>query len=87
MLKPEEVNALVNHLNQVWGDKTCRRCGEMDWGFQGVIKLELQPLNAFAAMVASGNQQLPTAAMVCGKCGSTELVNLVIAGLVPGVGR
>lgn len=72
---------VANHLVAKWGNKPCPMCGGT-WAMHGYVNM---PLSESPTENRFGGPNLPSVALVCGGCGYTILVNLVIAGVVPGV--
>jgi hypothetical protein len=62
--------------------RDCPICGHSEWGLQqgGVVFLILQSPDAGGSLVLGG-PTLPSVALVCGRCGNTQLLNLLVLGL------
>lgn len=67
----------------------CSRCKENMWSVHGPIELIVPAIPTYTPYSFGGSfvtmgippMVLPTAALVCGNCGLTELVNLGVAGI------
>ncbi len=75
------IDKVTNWINTKWTNKNCVLCTSNAWALNGFVVLSLgdQPHN-----VVLGGQHLPSVALICKTCGNTIIVNLVIAGIVPG---
>lgn len=81
-LTPNEIAGLVNALRSKFHDAQCLRCKSNDWMVDGVLQIYLATTKDKG--LAMGGPFLPTGVLICRNCGTTELVNLVIAGIVQG---
>jgi hypothetical protein len=80
-LDKDTEDKVLAHLKKVWGDGVCRECGKGPQQIQGYVPLALSESPA-ASMFGGG--VLPCIAIVCTVCGSTKLVNLIVAGAIEG---
>jgi len=81
-LTAEEQNNLLNNLRAKWTNSNCLRCNSNNWIVQGVVQQYLASTKDRGNGI--GGEFLPTGVLICRTCGSTELVNLVVAGIVKG---
>lgn len=80
-LTAEEKTKLLEFINSKWVKNiACHRCGSNRWVVDGVVQTYLA--RTAGKGLALGGPFLPNAVLVCQNCGSTELLNLVVAGIV-----
>lgn len=86
MLTAKQKQDVVDHVNMTWKTKKCPMCGKRDWKVEGVVRLLINDYPSTSALCTEDPVPLtlPSAAFVCGKCGNTLLINLVLAGLAKG---
>lgn len=75
-----ESDKLIAFLQAKWKNADCRRCGKVAWSVHGVVQVSLARTTDRG--IAMGGTIIPTGLVICRECGSTEMVNLVVAGLV-----
>jgi ribosomal protein S27AE len=78
-LTAEERSKILYHIGTRWKDAACRRCGEEAWIVDGMVQLTLGEVASRQIVLGS---YLPSAALICGQCGATEFVNLMVAGIM-----
>lgn len=82
-LDPITSNTVLSIINRKWKNKNCLLCGANAWAINGYVTLTMS--NVPTEQVIGGGVVLPSAAVICRNCGNTHIINLVIAGLVPGL--
>lgn len=84
-LTDEQQSKVLAHLKETWRQHNCALCGANNWSVNGVVMLGLygEPQLTGKA-VPIGGPSLPCAAVTCGTCGQTILINLVVAGAFDG---
>ncbi len=77
-LDEDTVDKFTKFINEKWKNKNCIRCDSNSWVFHGYVVLHVSDLPIVNAIP---NQGLPSVAMVCTVCGTTEIVNAIVAGV------
>ena len=77
MLPQSAQEVLIAHINRTWTRKECLQCGTINWALHGYITVTI----ADTVGGLQGASILPTAAAVCQVCGTTVLINLVVANV------
>lgn len=71
-------NKIAEHAQKTWRSPGCLLCGCTTWEVHGYVTLIVGN-----APGPGGDEGLPSAALVCQRCGNTVIVNLVVADAMP----
>jgi len=75
-----KTDAVIAFLNSKWGNRSCPMCNKGPWSVQDRVF----QLNEFhQGNLVVGGPLIPVIPVSCGNCGHTELVNAIIAGVLP----
>lgn len=79
-LTQKQVETIIAFVKLKWGDNhPCPMCSFSDWGvISDVIALEPRDTT-----IGGPDRHVPIVPIMCKNCGSTVLVNAIVAGLVP----
>lgn len=80
-LNTTQQRQVVEFLNKKRKHHACPKCNENTWAVEGVVQMSLQ---SEVGTFILGGPFLPLATVTCRNCGHTDLVNLVIAGVIQG---
>jgi hypothetical protein len=78
---PNAAEKLAAHLKTKWKDKACPLCSVAKWSLPPMVF----ELRSFHSGSKSTNKDpiLPLIPITCENCGTVQLVNAIIAGIVP----
>jgi hypothetical protein len=65
-------------LERKWGEHPCPYCGARSWAVGEPVRI----LAAFPISFGKGGLT-PAFTVMCGNCGHTNLINAIVAGIVP----
>jgi hypothetical protein len=75
---------LQEHLSEKWQGRRCPMCQSPShrWLAHAYVQLAIEPTPGLKNYGPANI--LPSAAVMCSSCGYTVIVNLVVAGVLPG---
>jgi predicted nucleic-acid-binding Zn-ribbon protein len=74
------VNKLLKHLNDKWGNIACPMCGSSGWNVSDTI-YELREFHGGNLVLGNG-PIVPIVPVSCNNCGNTVLVNALLSGAI-----
>lgn len=80
-LTPNQQNKLLNHMGDIWKNRTCQLCGHNKWTISDTV-FELREFKWGAIEFGNGSRVLPIVSVTCENCGNIHLFNALSIGVI-----
>jgi len=82
MAEKKEINIqnVIKHLSEKWGNQSCPMCGSNDWNVSDTI-YELRKYHG-GNLIIGGGPILPIVPIICNNCGNSIFINAIISGAI-----
>lgn len=78
--KKVNVEKVIQHLNQKWGNRACPMCGSSKWNVSDNV-YELREFHGGNLVLGNG-PIFPVIPVSCNNCGNSVMINALVAGAI-----